>query len=402
MPDDQQPLASQFLPGTSKVDFPTPLPDDKLLTDFIANNAADYLAVIAGTPHQDFTKYPDHRLVAQVPINWRLAQRIYASDRATAEDTYNASISFSDEAKDYPIFVRDYLVRRSAEPAARRTRLSTLTGVINAVVTAGGQNYSSATIVSATGGAGTGFEATALISNGVVVGIAITDEGSGYTSAPTLSITDTGGGSGATATASIQPTTALLVKEDVLRQPDSPTDSLYVVVRRVYETLPGPLRSGQMFDRRIGLISEFTKQKTAAGSSLGDPFTEIEPLSSVKDEVTVWDAAAIQTQLDALHTIAATNVRNLGLPDVLTGITVVYNTGTGVGEHETNPEGASTGTSWSLSLNDNSRSQGSASIVPELIINRQTWANTELPEKITSSTRLTIVHARRSSAGCRA
>lgn len=76
------------------------------------------------------------------------------------------------------------------------------------VVTNGGSGYTSAPTVSFSGGGGSGAAATAIISGGKVVAVVInnaseiTSNGSGYTSAPTVVFNNTGtGGSGAAATA---------------------------------------------------------------------------------------------------------------------------------------------------------------------------------------------------------
>ena len=68
-------------------------------------------------------------------------------------------------------------------------------------ITNGGSGYfSGLPTVSITGGGGTGATATATVNGGVVIDIVITNRGSGYTSAPTVTITG-GGGTGATGTA---------------------------------------------------------------------------------------------------------------------------------------------------------------------------------------------------------
>ena len=74
--------------------------------------------------------------------------------------------------------------------------------VISITVTNGGSNYTSAPSVSITGGGGTGAEATASIANGAVTAITLTNNGYNFTSAPTVSISG-GGGSSAAATAAI-------------------------------------------------------------------------------------------------------------------------------------------------------------------------------------------------------
>lgn len=70
----------------------------------------------------------------------------------------------------------------------------------------GGAGYTSATTLSASGGAGTGFAATPLINNGVIIGVRVTNFGSGYSGTITVTATDTGGGTGATFTVGNTPT----------------------------------------------------------------------------------------------------------------------------------------------------------------------------------------------------
>lgn len=64
----------------------------------------------------------------------------------------------------------------------------------------GGSGYTSAPSVTITGGGGSGATATAVISDGEVVALNITNPGSGYTGVPTIAFSG-GGGTGATATA---------------------------------------------------------------------------------------------------------------------------------------------------------------------------------------------------------
>ncbi len=79
-------------------------------------------------------------------------------------------------------------------------------------LSSGGSGYTSAPTVTITGGGGTGATATAIVSGGVVTGITLTSRGTlstagpYYTSAPTVTITG-GGGTGATATAAITTST---------------------------------------------------------------------------------------------------------------------------------------------------------------------------------------------------
>ncbi|AZL69203.1 phage tail protein [Pseudomonas oryziphila] len=69
-------------------------------------------------------------------------------------------------------------------------------------VTNGGSGYTSAPTVNLTGGGGSGATAVAVLDGDEVVAINVTSAGAGYTSAPTVAFTG-GAGSGATATASV-------------------------------------------------------------------------------------------------------------------------------------------------------------------------------------------------------
>ena len=57
-------------------------------------------------------------------------------------------------------------------------------------MTNGGSDYTTPTVILTGGGPGTGAAATAHVSNGVIKSITLTSPGTGYTSAPTVSIRD--------------------------------------------------------------------------------------------------------------------------------------------------------------------------------------------------------------------
>ena len=76
-------------------------------------------------------------------------------------------------------------------------------------VVSGGSGYTSAPAVGFTGGGGSGATATATVSGGVVTTITVTSGGTGYTSVPTITLTG-GGGTGASATA-LMPTSSVPV-----------------------------------------------------------------------------------------------------------------------------------------------------------------------------------------------
>lgn len=76
----------------------------------------------------------------------------------------------------------------------------TLTSVI---INNGGSGYNSTPLIAFMGGGGSGATATATVSGGVITKIDVKNYGTGYTSAPIVVIVPTSGGSGAVATANI-------------------------------------------------------------------------------------------------------------------------------------------------------------------------------------------------------
>lgn len=72
-------------------------------------------------------------------------------------------------------------------------------------VTVGGTGYTAVPVIGFTGGGGTGATATASISGSAVVSITLVGAGSGYTSAPTVTFTGGTAGTAATASAYIMP-----------------------------------------------------------------------------------------------------------------------------------------------------------------------------------------------------
>ena len=72
---------------------------------------------------------------------------------------------------------------------ATATAIMTNGFVVAVVITDTGIGYTNTPLVYLVGGGGTGAQATATISNGIVTGIAITDAGSGYTNTPVVAIT---------------------------------------------------------------------------------------------------------------------------------------------------------------------------------------------------------------------
>lgn len=73
------------------------------------------------------------------------------------------------------------------------TAVLTADAVSSITITGVGSGYTSAPTVTITGGGGTGATATATVSGGSITGFTVTSGGTGYTSAPTVKITTTNG-----------------------------------------------------------------------------------------------------------------------------------------------------------------------------------------------------------------
>src|SRR5260370_42238959 len=78
----------------------------------------------------------------------------------------------------------------SANASQQATATANLTGnfVTSITVVNGGSGYTSAPTVTITGGGGSGASATASVSGGAVTGITVNNAGLGYTSPPTVTI----------------------------------------------------------------------------------------------------------------------------------------------------------------------------------------------------------------------
>lgn len=93
-----------------------------------------------------------------------------------------------------------YSPRILCVPGFTHTRVQD--GVTAITIGNGGSGYTTAPTVTLTGGGGSGATAEATVAGGVITKITVTNSGMGYTSAPTVAITG-GNGTGATATASV-------------------------------------------------------------------------------------------------------------------------------------------------------------------------------------------------------
>jgi hypothetical protein len=237
--------------GKPETRYPTPQRNDLHVIESVPISPEFYKPLAYGSPHPTCTN-SGLVLVWQGPVkatnNQIKVVRVYAL-RNVVEDWYNYALEYSGDIADAPIFVRTYEMLRTDYVALPRGK--PFTGVFELRVTANGSGYDfeNPPPVSFSGGGGTGAAANTLVSTeGVVMGLELTSEGTGYTSAPAISFG--GPGSGAAATAVIQPAAAVLVKEQTtkLDSENPQLASLFIKVHRVYETLPGPYRFWELYD----------------------------------------------------------------------------------------------------------------------------------------------------------
>ena len=102
--------------------------------------------------------------------------------------------------KDAVQYLFDFLSDRNGEEPFYWSPNNYPQGVSEVRITSGGSGYTTAPTVSITGGGGTGATAQAVVSGGAVTSVFVLTAGTGYTSNPSVAFTG-GGGSGVAATA---------------------------------------------------------------------------------------------------------------------------------------------------------------------------------------------------------
>lgn len=180
---------------------------DELIVETIDPNGTDYVRLPEGSPHPDIVRFPNHKLIAEKLVQFGVNQRYWGNGYRN-EDQYNYEIAYSGESNAQPIFTRKYLERRdSYAPLLKESRF---TGVYLIQVTNEGSGYDpdSPPTITISGGGGAGATARGLVSSdGKLKWIYLTNEGSGYTTIPTVTV-----GSGtATAVAKVNLDTQVVI-----------------------------------------------------------------------------------------------------------------------------------------------------------------------------------------------
>lgn len=136
----------------------------------------------------------------------------------------------------------------------------------------------------------------------------------------------------------------------------------------------GKILSGQQYDTRKNAVLPFTEQMmdytgdtTKITGVEGQAKTEIIPNDVASAKVRVFNTATIEAALATLYFSWPGKV-SFFLPDVLTGITVVWNSnaGNGASSHPASQMGAAYDGSGSASVNPKATAQGSVSLIPDI------------------------------------
>lgn len=274
-------------PQIPVVRFDSPNKTDLGLVEFWNTEVAAYVPIDIGTPHPNTRQYSGYTLGLQAPVEGdeKWVRRVWVTDN-TNQDWFNYQIQFAEQAKDYPTYIRVYQERR--DTYTPRTPLSPLQTVFKLTLAQTGSGYDpSLKWVPLTFSAGTAAGRALIDADGKIRSLVLDSGGGGYMVAPTFTIPDpTNAGVTATGTAAIQPTTALLVKEQAEEYPeDNENFAIYFNVVRVYMTLPGPWifddlyrGAGKYIDpeslalitvrKRINIPDDITPSATVSAGSL--------------------------------------------------------------------------------------------------------------------------------------
>lgn len=190
---------------------------------------------------------------------------VWSSDEQ-AHSSYNANITYEEEVAGYPVFTRDYTIRRDEyEQNPTLTIGDPLESLIGVTIQDGGTNYTYASGVILDKEATIEF----VCSGGEIISGVVTNEGTGIVSTDEIIVT--GDGTGAKVYPMVQPTSAVLTSQKKEELPDdNPWANEFVKVTRVYETLPGPtIHSTQIHVDGV-VVDVATTKKIASSITSGE------------------------------------------------------------------------------------------------------------------------------------
>ncbi len=294
---------------------------------------------------------------------------VWSSDHL-ADNSCGAKVEFFLEDIAYPVYTRETTeIRDHYEASPSVSPGSPLTALLYIKVTAAGSGYVETDTVVVTG-TGTGAAAQIVVNaSGGITNVIMTNEGSGYTAAPAISVTSATG-SGATLEGIIQDQTAVLIHQEKQELPqDDPYQHEFVKIIRVYRRIQGPPLTGQKFDFKLGVPTPFSVREQAAGTGGA---AEVEPIDTIREKATFSDTAAVAAALRSIVMILPSTAAHLDLPDVLESVTIFYEYSSGTGNYHEESDGLVTG----LYATSQGHAEGSASVSPVIIpVVRSLWAS---------------------------
>jgi hypothetical protein len=263
-------------------EFQTPVYTDGFFTELISTDSEPYF--VNGPPRRgalySSVQGASANVIAAFPALYFLREIRYRETQdwvlwlwgtdPLAEDSYNASVQYTNSDTSKPEYVRVYTIRRDVyEANSLPVSLGQpLKSVTYALVTNGGSGYSKNTTLAFSGGGGSGATAQPVISAGVIISVIVTAGGGGFTSTPTLTAMDAGGGSGAVFSVSLQGVAAVMVDQKKQEFPEQhPLRNEYVQVVRRFQTLPGPILVDIVPDPELGIPVMTTIQPRSASDT---------------------------------------------------------------------------------------------------------------------------------------
>ncbi len=349
MPNPPFPQATQFdWSKDPKRSVPDGLFKNLILRESVSRRQPNYSELPYGSPFPwksdgGTNPYPDHQLCFQaISDDGENVIRFYTAPRMGQNSFNVAKYENDEENRSFPWFTRVYIVPRisyqnNSDPSYR-AMLTPLNSLIGIRVSNGGHGYvpTIAPIRNGnseeqnplyvplvfTGGGGTGAAGQAEILDGVVVAAFITNDGSGYTTAPTITIS--GPGAGASFQALIQDTSCVIVAEEAIpmQTQDQPIGSLYLMVTQKYWTLPGAeVSSYELGTDAQGAGVDITRQKFAT-PDLGNYVPDFRTLAYSDKAI---NANVFVRNLRTLHDPAFPILTEYDQDEeTLTGITTTY------------------------------------------------------------------------------
>ena len=270
-----------------------------------------------------------------------------------SQDSYNAHITYEGENVSYPKFERVSTIKRHVwETNPTVAYLTPLTAMISVAITAAGTGYTFATGTVTGGGV-----AVAVCFNGAIIDWIVTVEGSSI--AANAALTIVGDGTGATATARIQPASCVLVHQEKRELPESdPLSHDYVQVIDVYETLPGPTITNETMDeemkvkithaRTLKKISDIASGVAIVGGNL--VITELQDANSTIVAYEMVTTIPPPAQNDMASALISYKTMAYQFPSRLDiGLLIIYGIAVGIQQPSARLELATVKTYWVIS-----------------------------------------------------